>query len=268
MLKCRRPDALSVSLRGTACGPRSSRSNSGRWGANLHLIPLLAAGAKPDDLGRPLGGLNALTCGSEDQLYQLVENVSAVLETHYIAERQTYAPHINTLANLSRQLAADPTPLTLVYDNVVCGEIRGSGPPQEIGMTISLTLVNESALAVTPDHLSFRIEVNGRRVVMRSQPVSGTMTLSGAYGQITLPDAGKYDFMMRVGALLPGSSFTGIATFTTRETTAIELFRAVTQPGDVELHCVDIRGAIHRVDFVPAGSNLFGPGRRVGLLPT
>lgn len=51
-----------------------------RWGAGKLMVPLLAAGVKPDDLEGPLAGINALSCESESQLNQLVEETSSRLE--------------------------------------------------------------------------------------------------------------------------------------------------------------------------------------------
>jgi TIR domain len=50
-----------------------------RWGANRHLIPLLAPGLTPAVLERPLDRLNALRCDSEEQLHQLVDDLGRAL---------------------------------------------------------------------------------------------------------------------------------------------------------------------------------------------
>jgi hypothetical protein len=51
-----------------------------RWGANLHMVPLLAAGAKPDILPGPLKGLNVLSCDEPAQVYQLVHDIAKTLD--------------------------------------------------------------------------------------------------------------------------------------------------------------------------------------------
>lgn len=51
-----------------------------RWGASLPMVPLLAAGAKPDILPDPLRRLNVLSCSVPTQLHQLVQNIAEVFD--------------------------------------------------------------------------------------------------------------------------------------------------------------------------------------------
>lgn len=51
----------------------------GRWGANKHLLPVLAPGVAASVLEGPLDGLNALSCGSRSQLHQLVQDLGKEL---------------------------------------------------------------------------------------------------------------------------------------------------------------------------------------------
>jgi len=54
-----------------------------RWGADLHLAPLLACGANSDFLKGPLRGLNALNATSEAEMHQLIHDVALRLDrTH------------------------------------------------------------------------------------------------------------------------------------------------------------------------------------------
>lgn len=50
-----------------------------RWGANKHLIPVLAPGVDASILDRPLAGLNALKADSRPQLQQLVNDLATQL---------------------------------------------------------------------------------------------------------------------------------------------------------------------------------------------
>ncbi len=47
-----------------------------RWGAKLHLAPVLASGADPAFLGGPLAGINALSLNEKGQVLQLVEDIA------------------------------------------------------------------------------------------------------------------------------------------------------------------------------------------------
>lgn len=50
-----------------------------RWGAELHLAPLLGAGADSSYLRGPLSSLNALRCDDGAQLHQLIDDLANVL---------------------------------------------------------------------------------------------------------------------------------------------------------------------------------------------
>jgi TIR domain len=50
-----------------------------RWGARRPLFPVLAAGARAEDLRSPLSGLNALSAAVPDQVRQLIEDASEAL---------------------------------------------------------------------------------------------------------------------------------------------------------------------------------------------
>ena len=71
-----------------------------RWGAQLHMLPLLA-GVEPNALREPLSALNALSCDSEAQIHQLVADIGAVL---HVASQPTAAfiSHVKRLSELSK----------------------------------------------------------------------------------------------------------------------------------------------------------------------
>lgn len=50
-----------------------------RWGAEKHLLPLLAPGADPSLLRGPLSGINALSCSSAAELHQMVQELAQLL---------------------------------------------------------------------------------------------------------------------------------------------------------------------------------------------
>lgn len=51
-----------------------------RWGAGLHIAPVLAAGAESSLLRGPLMGFNALSCDVAAQIYQLADDLATALE--------------------------------------------------------------------------------------------------------------------------------------------------------------------------------------------
>jgi len=67
-----------------------------RWGADKHLLPLLAPGVSSDILKSPLSGLNALSCSSASQLHQLVNDLAKELEIEPEAP-QAYQRYIDEI---------------------------------------------------------------------------------------------------------------------------------------------------------------------------
>ncbi len=65
-----------------------------RWGADKHLLPLLAPGVSSDILKSPLSGLNALSCDTASQLHQLVNDIAKILEIKP-EEPQAYQRYID-----------------------------------------------------------------------------------------------------------------------------------------------------------------------------
>ncbi len=75
-----------------------------RWGADLHLMPLLAAGIQPNTLQGPLSNLNALNCDDEGQVHQLVHDVAIVLGKPS-NNPASYLRYVSNLVSLSKQHA-------------------------------------------------------------------------------------------------------------------------------------------------------------------
>ena len=72
-----------------------------RWGAEKHLIPLLAPGAGSDILKAPLSSLNALSCESVPQLQQLVAELASLLQVR-LNPVHTYQSEIDKIIALPR----------------------------------------------------------------------------------------------------------------------------------------------------------------------
>lgn len=67
-----------------------------RWGANKHLLPLLAPGVSLDILKRPLSDLNAQSCDSASQLHKLVNDLAKELGIKP-EESHTYQCYIDAI---------------------------------------------------------------------------------------------------------------------------------------------------------------------------
>ena len=110
-----------------------------RWGAQKRMIPLLAAGIAPDALEGPLGGINALDCGSDGQIHQLVEETASHLNVQP-HRASTFAHQVNKLLELtSTPMAASNTSSVVAFR------------PQ---VSVSATPLLENSHTSRPDQLS------------------------------------------------------------------------------------------------------------------
>lgn len=72
-----------------------------RWGAQLHLAPLLTSSADTNFLRGPLGGLNALSCDVSAQVHQLVSDIAAHLNTS-AGSPAAYQKYVDTLVRRTK----------------------------------------------------------------------------------------------------------------------------------------------------------------------
>ena len=88
-----------------------------RWGAQKRMIPLLASGITPEILEGPLGGINALDCGSDGQIHQLVEETASHLkiEPH---RTSTFAHRVNKLLELAS------TPMAASHESSTVSDVQ------------------------------------------------------------------------------------------------------------------------------------------------
>jgi hypothetical protein len=75
-----------------------------RWGADLHLAPVLAAGLTTEQLRGPLPGINGLSCDSNNQVHQLVNDIAKVLKVE-VRESHLYSNYVNMLMKASAEAA-------------------------------------------------------------------------------------------------------------------------------------------------------------------
>ena len=76
-----------------------------RWGAEKPMIPLLASGVTPEQLGGPLSGINALDSRVGGQVYQLLEDAAKYLNLD-LDKTSSYVAAVNELVQLSSKSTA------------------------------------------------------------------------------------------------------------------------------------------------------------------
>ena len=76
-----------------------------RWGADKHMIPLLASGVTPGLLGGPLAGINALDSSVDGQVHQFLEDAAKCLRLN-LDKASSYAAAVDELA----RMASESTP--------------------------------------------------------------------------------------------------------------------------------------------------------------
>ena len=67
-----------------------------RWGADKHLLPVLAPGADTNILSGPLSGINALHCGSAAQMHQMIADLATKLGIN-AEPASVYQHHIDSI---------------------------------------------------------------------------------------------------------------------------------------------------------------------------
>ena len=77
-----------------------------RWATRKPLIPLIAGGTAQDLLQGPLAGLSALSCDSEDQLCQFIEELGVMLQRN-TEGRAAYQKCLNQVVEAAQTLALE-----------------------------------------------------------------------------------------------------------------------------------------------------------------
>jgi hypothetical protein len=71
-----------------------------RWGAKLHLLPLLAPGSDSSLLKGPVAGLSALSCSNSAQLHQLINDMGKKLNIDP-ANPAAYQKHLDRIIGMT-----------------------------------------------------------------------------------------------------------------------------------------------------------------------
>jgi DNA-binding MarR family transcriptional regulator len=95
-----------------------------RWGAGLHLVPLLGAGADASYLRGPLSALNALNCGDAAQVHQLIDDLAGLLGISEPTPTAAYQVYVDKLilASKTSTVASPRSPPKPEIDSQLAGE--------------------------------------------------------------------------------------------------------------------------------------------------
>jgi len=95
-----------------------------RWGAGLHLVPLLGAGADASYLRGPLSALNALNCGDAAQVHQLLDDLAGLLGIRERTPTAAYQGYVDKLilASKTSVVASTGSPPKPEIDSQLAGE--------------------------------------------------------------------------------------------------------------------------------------------------
>ena len=147
-----------------------------RWNSGKPMIPLLASGATPGDLGGPLAGLNALDSTKDGQVHQLLEDAASYLKVS-LGKTSSYASVVRELVQQS-----------LVGNSSSAIEDEASSVPLQLSVD-ALNLIMEAAddgsgiISVTRTLGGLFVETNGRDFVRPRNPRSGAQWLQ-AVGEL------------------------------------------------------------------------------------
>lgn len=143
-----------------------------RWGAGLFMIPLLA-GVTAERLGGPLKGLNALSCSSESQIHQLLEDLSKKLNRQ-VQPSSSLVSYVRKVRMLAEQRPETPS-----RDND--GLRRPAGPPvpqlpqlsdEEEELLVECSKDENGVILRTRTFEGLSVTTNGRQFVERLNPRS------------------------------------------------------------------------------------------------
>ncbi|NQT39509.1 MAG: toll/interleukin-1 receptor domain-containing protein [Planctomycetes bacterium] len=192
-----------------------------RWGADLFIAPILAAGATPSLLRGPLSQTHALSCEKRQDLQQLVSNLATQLQVK-IEEPQVYEKELAALLNADakqheRETLGQVTRPFRVPDTRVIREI-------EIEPAADATICDEDITPVSVTRVTALIEREAstflrsdlaRITLTQTKETSGTLTLHVPIllnHQLTLlefaTDSVLQDFPLRLTEYLSGDDKT------------------------------------------------------------
>lgn len=224
-----------------------------RWGANRHLVPLLAASTSPTTLVGPLSVLNALSCDSNPQIYQLVADLAQELNIPN-PNPQSYLRQIENLIRASNDRVLKGAPMVMIYESIVCGETVINNERSFAHILIPVTILNETEKAIVqftqitiPPNSQFPSE---RHIININNPQ-------------------QWDLLRRAGSLLPGAAVTGLLMFISDQIPFRTIQEEIMQENfEFKVQCTDVRGFTHSVLPRIQPPNVPGAAFRIGIRVT
>lgn len=184
-----------------------------RWGADLFIAPILAAGATPSLLRGPLSQTHALSCYKRQDLQQLVSNLAKQLQVK-AEEPQVYENELAALltASAKQQEPATPRPDTRVIREI---EIRPAADTTISDEDITPVAVAPVVTIIEREASRFVRSELVRIIITQTRETSGTLTLHVPIlhnFQLTLLEFGTnsilHDFPLNVTEYLSGDDKT------------------------------------------------------------
>lgn len=139
-----------------------------RWGAQLHMVPLLA-GVEPSTVEGPLKAINAISCENTNQLHELLSGIADALDGE-VARAATYNRYLEKLAVQVQKVFPQAGNVTPPRSNPK--PIRPSG--RKHGSAGSLRSLTRESVIATSKHLrwskqlpKWTVEVDGTSFPVR-----------------------------------------------------------------------------------------------------
>lgn len=236
-----------------------------RWGAGRPLVPLLAAGTPPHALVGPLAVLNALSCDSDHQIHQLVNDLAQELNASP-GSTSSFLCQIQNLIRASSNRVLTGAPLVMIWDPVVCGEMLINQKNFSM-LLMPVTILNESPNAITPEYFSLSANIEGTAIPFIQMAIPPNARFLSEQQTINIDNPHEWDLLRRIGSLLPGAAATGLLMFISESVSYRKVQGVIVQKNlEISVQCTDVRGFTHTVLPRRQPPGVPGAAFRVGMV--
>lgn len=163
-----------------------------RWGAGLNCLPLLAKGLTAQALESPLSSLNALSCTSESQLHQLLEDIGSHIG-RTPGSAATYAKHLQQVRSFQNGDFTSQHDFT--GKNTPPSNHLGAGAQELLSLiekepNLSQRGIVEILREIRPGETNFfpRLQYNGGALSMKSRIFREAVDQLVAHGVLHSPE--------------------------------------------------------------------------------